>query len=306
MAETLARLAERALLRGVRQGYVPREEELMVLRGRIRTSAQMSRHQGAVIPLEVAYDEYDVDTPENRILRAALVRVAGLPRLDRRLRGRLQHLLGRLTGVTALRRGTPLPPWRPSRLNSDYQPALRLSELILRTIGGEGASPTASFVVDMAKVFEDFVSTALGESLQRRSAGATHTRYRDVLDEDGTVPIRPDIVHTIGGRPVAVLDAKYKLGTEGDAYPTADVFQMTAYCAALGLPRGTLVYAGSRGDRSGPRVVRIRNLGIEIELWPLDVSAAPRELLTQVDVLAQHVDAGVAVGLQPIAHTRAP
>ena len=41
VAETLARLAERALLHGVIQGYVTRDDSLALVRGRIRTAEQM-------------------------------------------------------------------------------------------------------------------------------------------------------------------------------------------------------------------------------------------------------------------------
>lgn len=304
VAETLNRLVERALLRGVIQGYVTRDDALPLVRGRIRTADQMARHHGAPLPLEVTYDEYDADIAENRILRAALTRMQGVQRLPIVLRRRLGHLAARLTGARHLVPGAPLPPWRPSRLNAAYQPALRLSGLVLRDVGvgtGVGKQPVASFVVDMATVFEDFVTTAIRESLASLSpGGVTHGQYSDVLDIGARIPIRPDIVHTVRGEPVAVLDAKYKLATDAGGYPTADFYQMLAYCTALGLERGTLVYAGSReaGDMpTQPREHVVRRAGVVVQAWPLDVTAPPREVLAQVDRAARAaVRAGASTG----------
>lgn len=48
------------------------EESSSVLRGRLLQDAQLSRHHGLALPLEIRHDEFTVDTTENRILRAAM------------------------------------------------------------------------------------------------------------------------------------------------------------------------------------------------------------------------------------------
>ena len=79
---------------------------------------------------------------------------------------RLAHLDGRFAEVSVLRHDATLP-WRPTRLNERYLPALRLAELVLANTSseaGDGTIQVAGFVVDMAKVFEDFAGTALTEA----------------------------------------------------------------------------------------------------------------------------------------------
>jgi 5-methylcytosine-specific restriction enzyme subunit McrC len=75
LAESLVQLAERALGRGVLQGYRTVDESLRTVKGRIRISDQISRRPGMLVPLEVSYDEFSEDIAENRILRAALERM---------------------------------------------------------------------------------------------------------------------------------------------------------------------------------------------------------------------------------------
>ena len=290
LAESLARLAERATGGGVLQGYVTVEDALRSVRGRIRIGDQIAHRPGFMVPVEVTYDEFTVDIPENQILRTAVRRMLGVSGLSNSAAGRLAHIDGRLAEVSILRHGQPIPSWQPTRLNQRYHAALRLSELILKNLSaeaGEGNVQVAAFVVNMAKVFEDFVGTALREAL-RRYPGVTRLQYPDHLDERvrgeaAGIPMRVDIVHSVGGRPRLVFDAKYKAAGPGDTYPNADHYQMLAYSTALRVPTAWLVYAG--GGR--PKVRKIRHTGIEVVEYPLDLRAEPRRLLEQIDLLAR-------------------
>ena len=292
LAESLARLAERATGRGVLQGYRTIEESLRTVRGRIRIGVQISRRQGQMIPIEVVYDEFTVDIPENQILRTAIRRMLAVPGLSTSAHARLAHLDGRLAEVSVLRPGGARPPWRQTRLNEHYAPALRLAEVVLANMSAEpgaGHVRVASFVIDMARVFEDFVGTALTEAL-RRYPGATRTRpqYRTHLDDPApgarpAIHMNLDIAHLVGSSPTLVFDAKYKVAGPGDRYPNADHYQMLAYCTALSVPTAWLVYAG--GGKANRR--RIRNTDVEVIEYPLDLRADPRDLLMQVDGLAR-------------------
>lgn len=88
------------------------------------------------------------------------------------------------------------------------------------------------------------------------------------------------------GTCAAVVDAKYKpLTTPG--FPNADAYQMLAYCTALSLKRGTLIYAKDEVD--GERLHSVRNTDIEIEVKALDVTLGPDALLAQVEALADQL-----------------
>lgn len=291
LAESLARLVERALGRGVLQGYRTLEDALRTVRGRIRIGDQITRRPGQMVPLEVSFDEFTVDIAENRILRAALRRMLAVPRLDVRVRARLAHLDGRLDGVQLLHAREQIPGWLPTRLNDRYQPALRLAEVVLRNCSAEagpGGVRVAAFVVSMWQVFEDFVTTALTEAL-RCYPGVTRAQYPSWLDipppgkAKGEIPMRIDITHLVGGKPVIVFDAKYKVADGSGSYPNADHYQMLAYCTALKLRQAWLVYAQGRGD---PKIRKVRNSDVRIVEYPLRLSDHPRGLLGQVRTLA--------------------
>lgn len=291
LAESLARHAQRALARGVHQGYVTLEESARTVKGRIRMGDQIARRPGLLLPLEVTYDDFSPDVPENRILRTALRRMAAVPRVPAATRERLRRLDANLDQVSTLEKGEPLPRWTPTRLNTRYHSALRLSELVLRHLSartGSSGPDIASFVVPMWKVFEDFVAVALAEAL-REAPGITEEQYPVAMDEpiDGIPAVRMnvDIVHSIAGRPVFVADAKYKAASPDGQYPNADKYQMLAYCTALGVRRAWLVYA--RGGE--PVTRRVRNSDVEITEWPLDLAFSPSALIGQLESLSKQM-----------------
>lgn len=289
LAESLVQLAERALGRGVLQGYLTVDESLRTVKGRIRISDQISRRPGMLVPLEVSYDEFTEDIAENRILRAALDRMGKVPGVRPEVLSRLRQLKGKLDAVTRLASGAPLPPWSPSRMNVRYHAVLRLAELVLRNASaeaGEGKQQTASFVVDMAQVFGDFVGAALREAMAAYP-GELRLQYNALLSEAvhdaDRLSVRPDAVHLLGGRPVVVYDAKYKAASDMGASLSADHYQMLAYCTALRVPTAWLVYAGS-GE---VKLRRILNTDIDVVEFPLDLSRPPSDILAAVADLAR-------------------
>ncbi|HCJ54571.1 MULTISPECIES: McrC family protein [Glutamicibacter] len=300
LGETLARLGERATAGGVLQGYLSRDEASRTVRGRIRMSDQVTRRPGFMFPIEVTHDEYTIDISENRILRAAVRRMLAVPRLKVEIRRRLLHVDRKLMDVSALVRGDRLPRWTPSRLNAAYVPALRISEVVLQNMVAEaavGKLQVASFVVNMAKVFEDFVTVALTEAL-RNYPGRTVAQYKTYLDEARSdhkqrISLKPDIVHLVDREPTLIFDAKYKAASANGQYPNADHYQMLAYATAIGRTDAWLIYAGS--GSSARR--RVRNSEISVHECPIDLSGTPSEVMARIESIAKLAFETLPVGL---------
>lgn len=299
LAYAVERQIDRALRQGVLQGYQRVEESALVVRGRICEAEQIRRHFGRTPPIEITYDAYTPDIPENRILRAACEALLRLPDVPNDVRRRLGHQRVRLADAAPLVRGRDLPRWTPSRLNARYQPALSLAEAVLRRTSPEhrtGELPLDGFLFDMNALFEGFVTGALREAV--REHGLTG-RLQDPhhLDTAHKVRMRPDlVVHQPDGRtPVAVVDAKYKTERAG-TYPSTDLYQMLAYCTVLGLDEGHLVYAAGQ---HGERVHEVRGSGrpgesggVRLYQHVVDLDREPSELLDTFRDLAARLAAG--------------
>lgn len=286
IARLFERQAETALRQGVLQGYRTAEETSVVVRGRMRNADQLRRHHGRFYPIEITHDDYTVDIPENQILAAACERLTRLPHgVPPETRARLLRLRNRLADATPLPRGDDPPRWYPSRLNARYHAALHLAELVLRGASVDhlaGDVTVSGFLFDMARVFEEFLGTALRTAVARHG-GRCRTQAGYYLDEGDAIRMVPDIVY-VGddGHPIAVADAKYK-AEKPEGYPEADLYQMLAYCTALGLGEGHLIYAKGNGPHAAHRV---RRSGITLHQHALDLDQPPAVLLAAVDSIA--------------------
>jgi 5-methylcytosine-specific restriction enzyme subunit McrC len=297
VAQALWRQTERAIYQGLLPGYIVVEESSPVLRGRLRESEQLHRHHGLPLPLEIRHDEFTTDIPENQILRTACERMLLVPRVDAESQRMLRRLLRDFSEVTSLSRGDPIPAWQPTRLNACYHAALRLAEIVLRATSVEdqpGSVLLNGFLLDMPKLFEDFVTVALREALVTGFGGRVDDQDRHYLDQARRVVLRPDIVWKIRGSPTAVIDAKYK-AEKPAGYPNADLYQLLAYCIVLGLREGHLVYA--KGNEEPAHHVVCRS-GIDIFCHALNLGQPPDVLLGQMRSLARAIASARPSGVE--------
>ncbi len=242
---------QRALRRGVLEGYRPEEASLMTVRGRLRIGDQLRKRFGASPPAEVTHDEFTEDIEENRLLKAALHRLGSMRIRSGSVRRSLRRFDSTLERVRPVRYDPrSIPEIRYTRLNQHYRPAVELARRILRSDSYElrhGAVRGTSFLVDMNRVFEDFVVVALREALGVSGCsfpqGASGRRL--YLDSERKVSLEPDISWWEGERCAFVGDVKYKtLPGSGVIHP--DLYQLLSYVIACDLPGGLLVY-GSGG-----------------------------------------------------------
>lgn len=297
VAHAFARAAERTLRQGVLLGYREKHEALPVVRGRIQESVQIGRRYGLPLPVEVRYDDFTVDIPENRLLLTAALRLLCLPGVHPATRSMLRRLILRLDGVRPHTHGTLLPRWTPSRLNARYRTALRLAELILRSGSYEHEDGTVvrvdGLLLTMWKVFEDFLTRALQEAL-RPYGGRTELQDESRhLDHDRRIQLKPDLVYyTPAGPPGAVLDAKYTFQKELSKRQE-HLYQVLAYCTAFQTRRGYLVYAQGPNAPQTHRISGAEDIQLTETALNLDVPIP--QLRAQITRLARDL-AGAAVG----------
>lgn len=287
VAALFARVTERVLQDGVLRGYRPVSETRHTVRGRVDVAEQLRRRPGRGAPVAVRYDEHDEDVLENRLLLTAARALTRLrPHPD--VRRGLHRIVAALDDVTPLRIDGPVPDVAWTRLNVRYRPAVDLARLVLSRSGldlAPGDTAAVGLTLDMNSVFERFVCSAVADVLSGRGGRPAPQDHTWRLDERGTVRLRPDlVVYDTRGVPSVVLDTKYKV-TDGTSVPSSDVYQMLAYCTALELDRGHLVYA--RADDIPALVVR--HGGPAIEVHSLDLSVPPPLIWTQIRALGERI-----------------
>jgi 5-methylcytosine-specific restriction enzyme subunit McrC len=294
-AHAFARAADRALREGVLLGYREIDAELPQVVGRIRESEQLRVRYGFPLPVEVRYDDFTSDIVENQLLLSAAHRLLRLADIYAETRKSLHHLLLRLTGVRGLEPGRSRPRWYPTRLNRRYSTALGLAELVLRGASyeldtGNNLRADGLLVLNMWKVFEDFVTAGLTSALSSYGGECRAQDTRHHLDEGLLFQLKPDLVYDRpepdgSQKPAAVVDAKYVIETGSSAHRD-HIYQVLAYCTAAQVSRGYVVYAEGPAQ---PSIHRINASDIEIVQYHLDLSKPPTELLSQLRKLAARI-----------------
>ena len=156
-----------AVRRGLPRHYRQRAEDLKLMRGRLNVTRQLTRLAIRSDLLACRFDELSVDTPLNRVLKAAVAMLAGITRSAATAR-LLAELAARLEFVG----DTPDPlrePVRLDRTNTAYHELHRLARLFLArdwqsTAGG--AAPGFALVFAMNDLFEEYI----GRSVRRAVA----------------------------------------------------------------------------------------------------------------------------------------
>jgi len=244
-----------ALRKGMPRRYITCEDDLPTLRGQLDITRQFTRH--AVNPSRLAcrFDLLSEDTPLNRIMKAAVLRLA---RLSRRAANqqRLRELAFVYADITDV--SVAALPWDQvviDRTNRAWQELFAMARLFLQdryqtTTGGAGQGTAMLF--EMNALFEEYV----GRLIARALAGTELTvslqggRLFCLSAQDSGRALfqtRPDILIRQGSRVTHVIDTKWKrisarIDDPKQGVSQADVYQMMAYAQLYDAPRLTLLY----------------------------------------------------------------
>ena len=291
LALALASAARGAFVQGLLHGYREEEEALQTVRGRIRLEEQMRRRFGIGLPVEVRYDEFTDDILANRLVKAAVSRLAGMRLRSLKARRGLSWVAAMLEQVSPVEFGpNDIPEVRFDRLNEHYRGVVGLARLVLRHSAfesGRGDVRASGFLMNMNNLFQEFVTVALREALG--VSEQTLRSDKDVsgvtLDRDNAVRLEPDLSWWDGAICTFVGDAKYKNLTNKRA-PADDLYQLLAYATALNLPGGLLVYAQGEADVASYRVWHADK---RLDVVALDLSGPLDDVLRRVDHVATRV-----------------
>jgi 5-methylcytosine-specific restriction enzyme subunit McrC len=288
-ATFFARVTERSIGRGLPRQYRVQEDALLAVRGRVDVARQV-RAGGLPLPLWCRFDEYTPNTRTNRIVRAATSLLAYLPGVAPATRQLLRRLLTMFEDVGTLEGGDLNGSSAFTRLDEHMEPAERLARLVLDSLAIEsrgGARDAPTFLVDMNKVFEEFVGERLRSLLHPRLLVRQQETFP--FNTSHRQPrINPDLVLRQGAAIAYVADTKYKLlGDEWGRAP--DYYQLLAYTDALDVPEGLLIYCDD-GATAPPRVVDVPNTAKSLVTKAIPLDGRPADIDRQMEALAAFIE----------------
>ena len=243
--ERLAHMLARRVLsrgrRGFHREYMPQEERLSFVRGRLDLSRALRAPWQ--VSLDCQFQEHTTDVEDNQILAWTLSRIARSAACSR---SEVVSTVGKafrsLQGIAAL---VPMSSGVCSdrlytRLNDDYRPLHALCRFFLENTGPThetGDRQALPFLVNMNSLFEMFVAEWLATRLP---AGLELRAQENVALGSGlSFSIDGVLYDRSTGQPLLVLDTKYK---EWSSPTTADIAQVVAYAEAKGCGDAVLIY----------------------------------------------------------------
>jgi 5-methylcytosine-specific restriction enzyme subunit McrC len=254
LAGRLARLLAERAAAGLHRGYAEHAAEGRFLQGKLDVAAQLRESPARKDRLHFRHDDFTADVPCNQVPRGAAEMVLRSPLLGTALRPVLERALEGFASVhpTVLAGGQLALPQHPA----EYRPLLDLCRLLVEGLSSGAASGDVdcpAFLLDMERVFEHYLTRQLTEHFRGHAPhlvvmAQEPFRANEPGDRLPDLVMIPDVLVSRDGAPLLVVDAKWKR-LRGTPLVRDDVYQMLAYCTALGVGRAVLVYPGRR-DRA--------------------------------------------------------
>lgn len=229
--------------RGLRREYVGLEDNLLVKKGKLNISKQIKHNLTQQQRFYCEFDDYLHNSPVNRLIKSALLKVRSYCR-NHRSQKLLNELLFAFDDVpTSSDVKQDFNQVQPARGMVYYKPALAWAKLILGgyspiSMKGDSDSPTLLFPMEV--VFEAYVAQVLSQQLpnhlQLRTQVASKRLAVHVKENSSKelFLLKPDLLIEKDAKPIYVLDTKWKLingadGAKKYGLAQTDFYQMFAY-----------------------------------------------------------------------------
>lgn len=270
------------LMQGMIREYVTQQENLPVLRGRLRIEQQMKHNLAHRERLFCQYDELSADNGHNRILKyvlSVLLRIAA----GDQARKQVTELLMRFDAITDKRAVVAdLDRLVFDRATTRYKPIFEQCRWFLQSLHPDvvaGGTPSLALLFDMNRLFEAYVASVLRKAVwshgfQLREQGPQKYLVRREADDARLFMMKPDIAILGNKGVVAIADAKWKILEESDrkmGISQSDLYQMASYASRYGVKRLALVYPQQQGLMN-PKELKIQGVNAYLTIIPLDVA----------------------------------
>lgn len=248
--------------------YQPACEPLRMLRGHIDPLVTTQDFYRGRLQLTCEFEEFGVDSPINRVLKAAARHLVSAPTLEPDLRRRVARAVSRMDQVGELQRPDGLRAGIDRR-TQHYANALTLARHVLQGRGRNlhaGSHTVWTFLIRTPEAVE----AGLREIL-RRALIDQRVRKAGLALSGSTMTLNPDLIF---GLPHAVGDVKYKLLSKEWNRP--DLYQLVAFATGYRLVEAALFgFAPSRA--SSPPTICVGDTRLSTVTWLSDGIVEPEQ-----------------------------
>lgn len=259
--------------KGLLMDYKERNDQLMFVRGKVNLQKTTRNFLSGKVEVDCEFEEFDIDNPLNRLLRAAARRVAGSSQIvDFELKREAARLVRHLDGVGNLERndfGANI-----ERRSQHYQAAIDLAKRVLSGIGTSinlGSRHAQTFLIPTPDLIEKGLRKILHQVI---SSVSPHGDSRRV-DGDFYFTVNPDLL-VAGGQITG--DVKYKIADEH--WNRSDLGQATMFATAYESKKALIITFAAAEKPLSNQSLRFPNLEISRLVW--NTNTDPQEQQDQL------------------------
>lgn len=240
---------EKILQRGLYTGYKNYTDNLICVRGKVLLKEHLALNHILNDKIYCSFSEISSDIIENRIIKYTLFYLSHCRFLEDTIETQLIRYYKRLDEITLVPISTDyFKSIEYTPLNQHYKPILTLCELLLRDSALDeeiGQKTSISFLINMNKLFEEFIGNLLGKKLYEYEVDLQKIEHPEKSGE-GLI-IKLDILISRNGIPLFIIDTKYQ---ETSGKPEAShLEQLSLYSNTTHIKNCALVYAGKSETR---------------------------------------------------------
>jgi len=260
-----------------RKSYLTTQENRRTLKGRVLIKNNLRANRFHLDRIFCEFDDFTDDVPINRIIKYVLYLLFHID--DGEFSRELRHVFSLFKNVSLVPVTVEdIDLVRYTRLNEAYKPVHMLCRLFVQNIFVShkiGEQRMFCFVIEMNRLFEEFVRSVFRRFSSYRVMGHPRRKY---LDQTRLVRIKPDIRFVKEGEELLVVDCKYKKlkkledDIENAQIINSDVYQILAYMVGYNLKKGMLIYPKGEVEKETEANIGLNGISRKIFVKPIDLN----------------------------------
>lgn len=272
--------------RGIKSAYVGQEDNLKFYKGKLLTSQHIKTNMAHRERFYVAYDEFHPNRPENKLVKATLLKLQELTTSAENSK-EIRQLLTAFEMVEPSTNYTKdFSQVKIDRNTKDYEMLMQWSKVFLlnksfTTFSGKNTSRALLF--PMESVYESYVAQQMKKVLGPAGweVSSQDKGYYLFMEPRRQFALRPDIVCKRGDRTV-IMDTKWKnlINSERANYgiSQSDMYQMYAYSKKYETSEIWLLYPLNDEMRDHSDIKFESGDGTTVRLYFVDLTRMPETL----------------------------
>lgn len=213
MAAILAKGIAHEVKRGLGRAYIPKEEELNSLRGKVNISQSIKSLSYLNKKLYCGYDDFSIDTPMNQIIKSTVYLLLKTD-ISKSRKKELRKLMVYFSDVSMV--DLSFVNWKIhyNRNNQSYQMLISICYLVYKGLlqtNNDGTMKLIDFLDQqrMSRLYEKFILEYYKKHFPDLKVTSSQIPWALDDDYDFMLPIMQSDIHIEDGNSVLIIDAKY-------------------------------------------------------------------------------------------------